>query len=224
MSSITGLFTHLESNSSNSVTTMAPTKAAATVESEENSAESGVLMVDNEPTPSSMTMATPSEAPLVMPKMPGPASGLRKAVCKSSPLTANAAPQSIAVRAAGRRDSITMKCQDADCGSAPRSIANTSAAGMLAEPMKRLSTNSTIMSSTIEVHFTVSQVGVTGVVCFIVRSVCNDAIVAGLSFHESGVEQQDQVAQMIVRAEWHFLEIGHLQRVDVIDTLGLQSL
>ena len=40
-----------------------------------------------------------------MPKMLGPASGLRKAVCSISPLTASEAPLNMAVMAWGSRDS-----------------------------------------------------------------------------------------------------------------------
>ena len=55
-----------------------------------------------------MTSATPSPAPLEMPKMPGSASALRKAVCNISPLTASEPPHSRAVMACDRRDSSTM--------------------------------------------------------------------------------------------------------------------
>ena len=56
----------------------------------------------------SITSATPTLAPLVMPSIDGPARGLRKAVCNSKPDTARLAPHSIAVMLCGTRDSITM--------------------------------------------------------------------------------------------------------------------
>ena len=90
----------------------------------------------------SMTIATPREAPFVMPRMEGPARGLRKDVWSNNPLTASDAPQRIAVMACGSRDSSTMKRHDSFSASPPVMIVHTSAAGMLTEPKSRLPTNS----------------------------------------------------------------------------------
>src|SRR3712207_8333275 len=60
-----------------------------------------------------MTRATPSPAPLLIPKTSGPAKGLRKAVWSMSPLTASAPPLSRAVSAWGKRDPRTMNCHEA---------------------------------------------------------------------------------------------------------------
>ena len=59
-----------------------------------------------------MTKATPNPAPLLIPKMPGPAKGLRKAVCNNRPHTAKEAPDRSAVKACGSRESIIMKCHE----------------------------------------------------------------------------------------------------------------
>lgn len=68
--------------------------------------------------PASTTIATPKEAPEEMPMTDGPASGLRKSVCISSPLSASISPARIAVKARGRRVSITIRC----CSSVPPPI------------------------------------------------------------------------------------------------------
>ena len=74
------------------VTMLAPTNAATTMDSWKPKA---VAL----PPKSNVTKATARLAPLVIPKMEGPAKGLRKAVCKSNPATESDAPQSIATMA-----------------------------------------------------------------------------------------------------------------------------
>ena len=74
----------------------------------------------------SMTIATPKEAPLVIPRMEGPARGLRKDVWSISPEAASEAPQRMAVIACGRRDSSTMYRHDSFSVSSPVMIDHTS--------------------------------------------------------------------------------------------------
>ena len=132
--------TQAERTSNSNVTSIAPRNADSnTARKPGNEATADMT----EPPSNSMTSATPRAAPLVIPKMPGPASGLRNAVWRSRPLTASAAPQSNAVSMAGRREESTMNCQAELSEGVPSSIDNTSAAGMEAEPTKRLSAQST---------------------------------------------------------------------------------
>ena len=86
-------------------TSIAPTKAAVSTATNPDSENASVLML---PPQSSITNATPTDAPLLIPKMDGPASGFRKAVWSISPLTASDAPQNIAVTACGNLLSRTM--------------------------------------------------------------------------------------------------------------------
>ena len=78
------------------VTSIAPVNAAKRMATKPLTVKALVITL---PPSSNMTSATPSPAPLLMPKMLGPASGLRKAVCSIKPLTASDAPDSMAVRA-----------------------------------------------------------------------------------------------------------------------------
>ena len=105
MSSMTLFLTIVEKKKMTVVTAMAPTKAAMMTATKPVSCSEPS---ESEPPRSSMTSATPTPAPLEMPKMEGSASGLRKAVCSSRPLAASEAPQSRAVMACGRRFSRTM--------------------------------------------------------------------------------------------------------------------
>ena len=105
MSSMTDERTSPEKKKMTSMTAMAPRKAAVSTAMNPDRATVPAVML---PPSSSMTRATPSPAPLLMPKMPGSASGLRNAVCSISPLAASAPPASTAVTACGRRDSRTM--------------------------------------------------------------------------------------------------------------------
>ena len=87
------------------VTTIAPAKAET--QTAKNPDRSSIPMLTLPPN-NNMTTATPSAAPLVIPNTEGPANGLRNAVCNISPLTANAAPHSIAVTPCGSLDSNTI--------------------------------------------------------------------------------------------------------------------
>ena len=122
-------------NSSNTITDREPMRALSTT---------AMLppVPATVPPAMSMTMATPREAPFVMPRIEGPAKGFRKEVCSNRPLTASDAPQRMAVMACGRRDSRIMKRHDSFSASPPVMMAHTSAAGMLTEPKSKLPTNS----------------------------------------------------------------------------------
>ena len=85
------------------VTSIAPVNAASSMATKPLIVNIVVMML---PPKKSITSATPSPAPPVMPKMPGPAKGLRKAVCSSRPHTAKEEPVSNAVKACGSRDSM----------------------------------------------------------------------------------------------------------------------
>ena len=87
------------------MTSIAPTKAASRMAMKPLTETPTAEML---PPMSSITNATPREAPLLMPKMDGPANGLRKAVCSISPLTDSEAPQSMAVMACGNLLSSTI--------------------------------------------------------------------------------------------------------------------
>ena len=126
------------------ITVMAPTKAASRM------AAKPVMLTeptDSPPPRNSITNATPRPAPLFTPNTLGPANGLRKAVCSINPLTAKAAPQSVAVMACGNLDSRTMNCQDALLASLPIRILTTSAAGILTDPNSRLRAKSTMTTN-----------------------------------------------------------------------------
>ena len=140
ISSITLFLTILENRKISAITLMAPTKAAMST-----AAKPVMLTLPAEmlPPSSSITRATPRPAPLLIPKMLGPASGLRKAVCSISPATASAPPQSMAVMACGSRDSNTINRQEALSPSSPSRIRSTSAAGILMDPSVRLRAKST---------------------------------------------------------------------------------
>ena len=98
----------------------------------------------------SMTSATPRLAPVSMPSIEGPASGLLKAVCSSRPATASAAPESRAATICGRRDSSTMKRHTSFSLSRPQRISHTAEAGICTDPNHRLvahrATSSTMSS------------------------------------------------------------------------------
>ena len=96
MSNITLLRTNVEKKKITAITAMAPMKAAKRM-----AAKPLILAEPTERLPpnNSITKATPNPAPLLIPNTLGPANGLRKAVCNKSPLTAKAAPQSMAVMA-----------------------------------------------------------------------------------------------------------------------------
>ena len=95
------------------------------------------------PPQKSMTSATPRLAPVSMPRIEGPASGLLKAVCSSRPATANAAPESSAATICGRRDSRTMNRHTSFSHSRPQRISHTAEAGICTDPNHRLAAHST---------------------------------------------------------------------------------
>ena len=79
---------------------MAPTKAA------NNTAINPMRLkcaASTSPPNKSITNATPNPAPLVTPKTPGLANGLRKVVCNNKPHTESEAPAKTAVNACGNR-------------------------------------------------------------------------------------------------------------------------
>ena len=98
------------------ITSIAPTKAAMRMARKPLTPTPAVAPLPRKSAPmkspramlppkASITMATASPAPLLIPNTSGPARGLRKAVCRSKPLVARAAPESKAAIAAGSRDS-----------------------------------------------------------------------------------------------------------------------
>ena len=132
------------------ITVMAPTKAAVRMATKpERLTEPAEIL----PPKRSMTKATPRPAPLLIPKILGPAKGLRKAVCNISPLTANAPPQRVAVMACGSRDSRMMKRHEGLALSSPIRMLTTSPTGILTDPITRFSANSTMISRTIPNNF-----------------------------------------------------------------------
>ena len=137
------LRTTVEKKKMIAMTTIAPKKAANRMAAKPLKF---TLPTDKPPPRKSMTRATPKPAPLLIPKMLGPASGLRKAVCSMSPLTANAAPQSVAVIAWGNRDWRMINCHDAFELSSPKRMFITSGTGIATEPRNRLRMKSTTIS------------------------------------------------------------------------------
>ena len=107
-----------------SITAIAPISAANVIES---------VPAMPAAAPPMMARATPRDAPLEMPKIEGPASGLRKSVCMSQPLSASAMPPVSAVIALGKRDSkmITL-IFSSDC--TPTKLFTTSIVAMLTDP------------------------------------------------------------------------------------------
>ena len=98
--------------------------------------------VDSVPPSSSMTSATPSPAPALMPNTSGPASGLRNAVCSSRPQVASELPHSMAVSACGSRLSQMIYRQLSFPVYCPDSISSTSGNGIRTDPTVRFSPNS----------------------------------------------------------------------------------
>ena len=143
MSSITLLRTMFEKKKMSAITVMAPTKAAARMATKPERLTEPAEML---PPKSSITRATPSPAPLLIPKMLGPARGLRKAVCSISPLTASAPPQSTAVIACGSRDSSMINRHEGFAVSSPANMPITSPTGILTDPITRFIANSTTIS------------------------------------------------------------------------------
>ena len=151
MSSMTLFLTIVENRKMRPMTVMAPAKAAA------NTAMKPVTLTeptDSEPPMPSMTRATPTPAPLLIPKMLGPASGFLNAVCSIRPLTASEPPQRVAVIACGSRLSIMMKCHEGRWASCPVRMLTTSFSGIDTDPTARFSANSTSVSTVSRQHIT----------------------------------------------------------------------
>ena len=144
MRSITLLRTSVEKKKMTAITAMAPMKAASRMAAKPLTLTEPM---ERPPPRKSMTRATPRPAPLLMPKMLGPARGLRKAVCSIRPLTASEAPQKTAVMACGRRDCRTMNCQELFSEVSPIKIRNTSLAGIETDPSNKFSTKSSRISA-----------------------------------------------------------------------------
>ena len=126
------------------ITIIAPTKAAA-----RTAIKPDILTepTESEPPKPSITNATPTPAPLLIPKMLGPARGFLKAVWSIKPLTANEPPQSIAVIACGSRLSMMINCQEGRAASCPMTMLITSRSGIDTDPTARLTANSTTTSN-----------------------------------------------------------------------------
>ena len=153
MRSMTLLRTIVEKRKMSSMTAMAPMKAAARTAT---NPVTETLPAEKLPPSQSMTRATPSPAPLLIPKTLGPARGLRKAVWSMSPLTASALPASIAVRACGSRDCRMMNCHEGLMFSlSPSRMRTTSSAGMDTEPTRMLRTKSNAMSTARRMQYVV---------------------------------------------------------------------
>ena len=135
----------VEKKKMRAITVMAPTKAAVRMATKPERLTEPAEML---PPKSNITKATPRPAPLLIPKMLGPAKGFRKAVCSISPLTASAPPQRVAVMDCGNRDSRIMKRQDGLALSSPIRMLTTSPTGILTDPITRFSANSTIIAIT----------------------------------------------------------------------------
>ena len=112
------------------------------------------------------TMATPRLAALDIPSTEGPARGLRKTVCISSPATESPAPQAIAVSVCGRRVCITMLVHisyvSLPWSPLPKGLRmlNTAAVGMLTDPTVRLRTEKATMLSMSNIIIVVCRISV----------------------------------------------------------------
>jgi hypothetical protein len=95
-SKVTTFFTLLAKKTTRVTTPRAPTRAAEL----NKKGETESIPIAH---PVNVTMATNRVAPEETPKTYGSAMGLRKKICSSSPLTANAAPPKTAASARGKR-------------------------------------------------------------------------------------------------------------------------
>ena len=93
------------------------------------------------PPKASKTSAAPKLAPLFMPKMDGPANGLRNAVCSKSPLTASELPHRMAVMACGKRVCNMMYFHAPLQFALPNMMLKTSDTGMSTAPNIRFRAN-----------------------------------------------------------------------------------
>ena len=108
MSSIVVLFTTEEKTNSAIRITAAPRNAPVRILTYPPAAVPNTVLKN--PPKESITTATPRLAPVDMPRIDGPASGLLNAVCSNSPATARAAPENAAVHIIGNRASSTITC------------------------------------------------------------------------------------------------------------------
>lgn len=143
MSSMTLLRTRVEKSSMRVVTVSAPMSAAVSTAANPIAER---VATERLPPRTSITVATPRAAPDVIPNMSGPASGLRKVVCRSSPLAESAAPARSAVSAWGSRLSRMMYLQLWRPSNCPRRMSRMSAGGMCTEPAAILAMNRTTMA------------------------------------------------------------------------------
>ena len=91
ISSIKLFFVKAEKNSKIPRTIIAPAKAPANTARKPDILKTPAVIL---PPPSNITKATPRLAPVLIPNIEGPASGLLKTVCNINPETAKAAPHS----------------------------------------------------------------------------------------------------------------------------------
>lgn len=147
MSSIRLFFTMEANAKMMPIIIMAPMNAANIVARKPLKTNS---LLPNPMTPphANMLMDTPIDAPFVIPRIDGPASGLWKAVCRSNPEAAREAPQSSAVMVCGSRESVTIYAQLAFSTGLPRMALNTWSMGMSTEPTIML--NATAISAAMD--------------------------------------------------------------------------
>ena len=100
MSNIILFFTTEENANNIAITIAAPMNAAIITAKKPLTEISPAVIL---PPRSNITSATPRLAPLLIPKIDGPASGFLNAVCSNRPLTASAPPHKTAVMACGKR-------------------------------------------------------------------------------------------------------------------------
>ena len=119
--------------SATSVTAIAPTNAAPEIPSWPS--EPSPPSQPAEPPPAtSTTMATPNEAPLVVPSTNGSASGLRNTVCMCTPQRPSAPPASRAAIIRGRRAVRTTASAPRSAWSGSTSARHTAAGDRLTDP------------------------------------------------------------------------------------------
>ena len=127
ISSIKLFFVKAEKNSKIPITIIAPAKAPANTARKPDILKTPAVIL---PPPSNITKATPRLAPVLIPNIEGPASGLRNTVCICRPLTDSPAPATNAVNAWGTRDFQMIFCQITDSSVFPHNIFHTERRGM----------------------------------------------------------------------------------------------
>ena len=151
MSSIKLLFTKVEKNNLVPKMSPEPTNAPVMIAKLPDKENNPALPMELPKT--SITNATPKLAPVLIPKIDGPARGLLNAVWSRSPDTDKAAPQSKAVKAWGSLDCRMMKDQLLFSVSLPKRILHTERMGMDTEPNIRLHINRIIIISNRQVTY-----------------------------------------------------------------------